>query len=120
MIGSKYSFWYYMAEIDTVIIDQIKELLQASGEAKQKGLASQATLKMMSDNIAAMAKQAGVKGATAEARKKQQAESEAVESIEAVNEAAKKNTSSSISLTKAFDEVRFSGVLAKNNEVLFS
>ena len=101
-----------MAEIDNIIVDQIKELLQASGEAKQKGLASQATLKIMSDNIAAMAKDAGVKGVSTEARKKKQAEGEAVESMEAVNEAAKKNTSSSISLTKAFDEIRFSGVLA--------
>ena len=69
MIGSKYSFWYYMAEIDNIIVDQIKELLQASGEAKQKGLASQATLKIMSDNIARMAKDAGVKGVSTQERK---------------------------------------------------
>ena len=51
MIGSKYSFWYYMAELEQLQIDQIKELLQASSMAKQKGLASEATLEIVSKNI---------------------------------------------------------------------
>ena len=44
-----------MAELEQLQIDQIKELLQASSMAKQKGLASEATLEIVSKNIAAMA-----------------------------------------------------------------
>ena len=99
-----------MAELEQLQIDQIKELLQASSMAKQKGLASEATLEIVSKNIAAMAKEMGVQTASPEKRKQTQNLKDSNEALESHTEAAERNTSKSQILTRAFDELRFSGI----------
>jgi len=110
MIGSKYSFWYYMADFDENTVKQIQELMQASSAAKQKGLASEVTLETVSKNIAAMAKEMGVQTASPEKRKQTQNLKDSNEALESHTEAAERNTSKSQILTRAFDELRFSGI----------
>ena len=73
-----------MAELDRVL-EQAEELLQASGVAKQKGLASEITLENISKNIAAMAKKAGVKGTDVEAVKQKKATKDSTKALETVS-----------------------------------
>ena len=101
-----------MAEFDDQIVQQIKDLLNASKAASSKGLASQATLEAISSNIAALAKKAGAKGVSVEEQRAKKATKETTEAMESLNEAAEKNTSSGLGLSRAFDDIRFSGVLA--------
>ncbi len=100
-----------MAELDRVL-EQAEELLQASGVAKQKGLASEITLENISKNIAAMAKKAGVKGTDVEAVKQKKATKDSTKALESHTEAAEKNTSKSQLLTTAFNELRYSNISA--------
>ena len=65
-----------MAEFDDQIVQQIKDLLNASKAASSKGLASQATLEAISVNIAALAKKAGAKGISVEEQRAKKATKE--------------------------------------------
>ena len=100
-----------MAEFDDQIVQQIKDLLNASKAASSKGLASQATLEAISVNIAALAKKAGAKGISVEEQRAKKATKETTEAMESLNEAAERNTSSGLSLSRVFDDIRFSGAL---------
>ena len=99
-----------MADFDENTVKQIQELMQASSAAKQKGLASEVTLETVSKNIAAMAKEMGVQTASPEKRKQTQNLKDSNEALESHTEAAERNTSKSQILTRAFDELRFSGI----------
>ena len=99
-----------MADFDENTVKQIQELMQASSAAKQKGLASEVTLETVSKNIAAMAKEMGVQTSSPEKRKQTQNLKDNNEALESHTEAAERNTSKSQILTRAFDELRFSGI----------
>ena len=99
-----------MADFDENTVKQIQELMQASSAAKQKGLASEVTLETVSKNIAAMAKEMGVQTSSPEKRKQTQNLKDSNEALESHTEAAERNTSKSQILTRAFDELRFSGI----------
>ena len=80
-----------MAEFDDQIVQQIKDLLNASKAASSKGLASQATLEAISVNIAALAKKAGAKGISVEEQRAKKATKETTEAMESLNEAAERH-----------------------------